>query len=113
MIGKHPAPGIVRKALRFPFQFFGMTFTEKFGQRQDVFRTLRQRRLPNLELVQPVVEVFPETSLPDGQLHILVRGGNYPHIGCPFPAAYRSIGILLQYPQEQGLYLVGHRPYFV
>jgi hypothetical protein len=24
-----------------------------------------------------------------------------------------SIGILLQYPQEQGLYLVGHRTYFV
>ena len=31
VIGEHPAPGIVRKALRFPFQFFGMTFTEKFA----------------------------------------------------------------------------------
>lgn len=41
-VGKHPASGIVGKTACFPFQFFRVTFPEKFCQRDDVLRTFRQ-----------------------------------------------------------------------
>ena len=65
--------GIVGKAVCVPFEFLREAFTEKFGQRQDVARAFRQRGLPDLELAEAVVEVFPKLSFFNRQMCIIDR----------------------------------------
>ena len=85
-----------------------------FGKRKDVLRAFVQGRQDDFKFPQTVVEVFPEASLPDGLLKVLVGCRHYPYVGVFLPvAAYRDIGAFLQDTQEHTLYLHGQCPYFV
>ena len=73
-----------------------------------------QGRQDDFKFPQTVVEVFPEASLPDGQLKVLVGCRHYPYVGVFLPvAAYRDIAAFLQGTQEHALYLHGQCSYFV
>ena len=85
-----------------------------FGKRKYVLRAFMQGRQDDFKFPQTVVEVFPEASLPDGQLKVLVGCRHYPYVGVFLPvAAYRDIAAFLQGTQEHALYLHGQCSYFV
>ena len=63
---------LTAESVGLPFEFPGELFPEMFGKRKYVLRAFMQGRQDDFKFPQTVVEVFPEASLPDGQLKVLV-----------------------------------------
>ena len=61
-------------------QTAGVEREKMVRQHRNILATLAQRRQRHDGDIQPVVEVFAETTLADGLHQIHVGGGDYPHI---------------------------------
>ena len=53
---------------------------EVVGQQLDIFRSAPQRRNPDLEDIQTIEEISPESSDLDQPEEVLIGGGNDPHV---------------------------------
>ena len=70
----------------------------------DIVRSLTERRNLDLDHVQSVIQVLPEPVIPDGLLHIHVRGGDQSDIGLAgYVIAQALVFPFLDEPQELGL----------
>lgn len=73
-----------------------------------------QGRQNDFKFPQAVVQVFPESSLLDGQLQVLVGCRHNPYVSVFLPVAtYGNIGAFLQGTQEHTLYLHGEVPHLI
>ena len=105
-------PGIPAKQVK---RFLGevprgavMVFPEKgkkpLCKMDDIVRSLTERRYLDLDHVQSVVQVLPEPVIPDGFLHVHVRGGDQSDIGLAgYVIAQSLVFPFLDEPQELGL----------
>ena len=70
-------------------------------QQRDLRGAFAQRRHHDRQYIQPVIEVFAETSILHRFLHIHVRGCQYAHIGIDqVPSAKSRILVILQHVQQ-------------
>src|SRR5271154_6525081 len=79
---------------------------EVLGQRDDVFRTLAQRRHAKLELAETMEKILAEAAGGDGGVEILVRRGDDPDVDCDLAVASQAVeGRSVEHAQQLDLSL--------
>ena len=92
-----------RKHRRLPVQ--SRSSRQEFeGQREDIFRTLPERRKEEHEHREPVIEIGPKRSRRDDRIELGVRGSDEPHVHAPLRGrSQRAEASILDDAQEGDL----------
>src|SRR5262252_10434835 len=56
-------------------------FEERVAKRQDIAGTVAQRRQPDLEHLQPVVEILAKVASQHGLTKVAIRRSQHPYVG--------------------------------
>jgi hypothetical protein len=68
---------------------------EHFGEGQDVLRAIPQGRQPDLEDLEPVVEILAKAAVEDGGPQVTIRGGHDTHVRDQDASATETLELLL------------------
>src|ERR1035438_4536726 len=76
VVRQQQAFGFGRKTVNLALEFAVVVLDEESGHRQNILGPLAQRRDDELDYVQPIVKILPESAFSDGLTQILI-GGRY------------------------------------
>src|SRR3989454_6010320 len=103
-IAEKSRAGVGREGLRWQAVLGAGAGQEVVGQEQNILAALAERRHPERQHREPVVEVLPEPPCPCGAREVLVSGSDDPHVDRFAPRAPEPPhGPLLDHLQQLGL----------